>query len=649
MKKEIFNGSTVDDCIMQACRKYNLTKDDIKYEVIEEKKGIFKRRASIEVQVINKDNENKGLQHENHDSNGTVQILNSKIIVKNSEKNGNNAVIVVPKNIDAKIDGKEVTGENEVSSSNIIEIYFHENEKPERKTDISVSPDKMNAYMNITYTNKNIYKLKDVKPSHRVILEEEILRTEKPPRYTQAELLDVLKAAKISYGIIKENMSKCISDDEAFDVLIAQGIEAQNDEDDYIEFKFKVKKKNGFKESKNGRIDFKSIGFVNAVDEGTVLAIKHLGKKGHDGKDIYGNEIKKKKGKSVKLNAGEGCQIKDDNTVVSTRKGEPVFSGNKISVIEIHEVNSDVDLATGNIKFVGDVFIHGNVNESMKVESQNNVKIDENVQNAEVIASGNISIEKNVIFATVCGGGEDVFVLKQLEFLNTIELNIKKLLEAFEQLKNYNAQKASVSDGQILKVLLEGKFRLIPRLCEKFVSICDMDDSDNIDIINMFKAKIIGMGPLNIKHADELSDIALLCENEVSKLKLMLSVPVDVSVGYCQNSKIESSGNVFISGKGEYISNVSARNNVIFNNDNAIARGGTIKAGNEIKCGVVGSIGGVSTRVQVEKNGNIYAEVAYQNTIFAVGNKESVIENPCKDIHVYVNKDDEIIVDKLLL
>lgn len=42
MKKEIFNGSTVDDCIMQACRKYNLTKDDIKYEVIEEKREYLK-------------------------------------------------------------------------------------------------------------------------------------------------------------------------------------------------------------------------------------------------------------------------------------------------------------------------------------------------------------------------------------------------------------------------------------------------------------------------------------------------------------------------------------------------------------------------------------------------------------------------------
>ncbi|PJI09810.1 MULTISPECIES: flagellar assembly protein A [Clostridium] len=647
MKNEIFNGSTVDDCIVQACKKYNLTKADIKYEVIEEKRGIFKKKASIKVQIIDKNNKNKELQHEN--SNGTIQVLNSKIIVKDPKEGGNNAVIVVPKNINVKIDGKEVTGENEVSSSNIIEIYFHEIEKPERRADISVSSDKMSAYVNITYTNKNIYKLKDTKPSARVVLQEEILRTEKPPIYTKAELLDTLRAANISYGIVEENMSKCTSDDGAMNVLVAQGIKTQDDEDDYIEFKFDVRKKNGFKESKNGRIDFKSIGFVNAVEEGTILAVRHTGKEGHDGKDIYGNETKKKKGKSVKLNVGEGCQIKDDNTVVSVRKGEPVYSGNKISVIAIHEVNSDVDLTTGNIKFVGDVFIHGSVNESMKVESQNNVKIDENVENATVIASGNIFIEKNAIFSTVCGGGEDVFVLKQLEFLNTIGLNIKKLLEAFEQLKNYNAPKAEVSDGQILKVLLEGKFRLIPRLCEKFVSICDMDDSDNIEIINIFKAKIIGMGPLNIKHADELSGIASLCDDKVSKLKLMLSVPVDVSVGYCQNSKIESSGNVFISGKGEYISDISARNNVIFNNENAIARGGVIKAGNEIKCGVVGSIGGVSTRVQTEKNGNIYAEVAYQNTIFAIGNKESVIENPCKDIHVYVDKDDELVVDKLLL
>ncbi|KHD38368.1 hypothetical protein NL50_02350 [Clostridium acetobutylicum] len=643
MEREVFNGSTIDECIEKACNKYNVLKEDIKYEVIEVKNGIFKKKASIAVEIVDK-SENKESEDK---KDGTIQILDGKIVVKDPAEGGKSATIVVPKNIGVKVNDKDVKDSSEVCSSSNIEVVFQEIEKPERRINISTSPDKMNAYISISYINKKVYKLKDAESSNKVVLESEVLRVEKPPVYTQAEILDALKASGVTYGILEENLSKCNSDKEIVDMLIAQGMKVENDEDDEVEFKFDVRGNNKFQENENGKIDFKSIGFVNAVDEGSVLAIRHIGKEGHNGKDIFGNEIKKKNGKEIKINIGEGCEFKDENTVVSTRKGEPIYSGNKISVIAIHEVNSDVDLKTGNIKFVGDVFIHGSVSESMKVESEHNVKIDQNVQNAIVSASGNIFIEKNAIFSNVYGGGEDVFVLKQLEFLNTIDVNIKNLLEAVEQVKHYNMHGKASTDGQILKVLLEGKFRLVPRLCEKFIDICDREE--NSDIVSLFKARLIGMGPLSIESLDELTQVTSLCEDRVSNLKSMLSVPVDVSVGYCQNSKIESSGNIFITGKGEYISDLTAKNNVIFTNDNSIARGGVIKAGNEVKCGVVGSIGGVSTKVQVEKHGNIYAEIAYQNTIFAIGNKEYVVENPCKGIHVYVNKDDELIVDKLLL
>lgn len=641
MDKEIISGTTVEECLEKACSKYNLSKNNIKYEVIEVKNGLFKKRASIEVEIVDNSNE------ENNKKDGNVEILNGKINVKDPEEGGECAKIVVPSNIGVQINGKEVKGTGEIYNSSDIEIYFHEIEKPERKVAINTSPDKMNAYISINYVNKNVYKLKDALASNKVVLESEILRIEKPPMYTKEEILEILKASNINYGIISDNLLKCTSGEEIIDLPIAQGVKVENDEDDKIEFKFSIKKNNKFQENQNGKIDFKSIGFINAVEEGTILAERHAGKEGHDGRDIYGNVIKKKSGKIVKINIGEGCEFKNENVVVAVRKGEPIYTGNKISVIAIHEVNSDVDLKTGNIKFVGDVFIHGNVSESMKVESEHNIKIDKNVQNATVSANGNIIIEKNAIFSNIFGGGQDVFVLKQLEFLNTIDLNIKNIIEAVGQVKHYNIHGKGSTDGQILKALLEGKFRLLPRLCEKFIEICDMEA--NADIVNFFKSKIIGMGPLNVENLNELDDLALLCEQKVTNLKNMLSVPVDVSVGYCQNSKIESSGNIFITGKGEYISNLTARNNIIFTNDNSVARGGTIKAKNEIKCGVIGSIAGVSTKIQVERHGNIYAEIAYQNTRFVIGNKEHVVENPCKGVHVYINKDDELIVDKLLL
>lgn len=127
-----------------------------------------------------------------------------------------------------------------------------------------------------------------------------------------------------------------------------------------------------------------------------------------------------------------------------------------------------------------------------------------------------------------------------------------------------------------------------------------------------------------------------------------LELPVNVSIAYCQDSDIQSSGGVMITGKGEYISDIKASNSIKFIMEGSVARGGTLKAGEEIKCKVVGSTAGVSTKLQVGSEGNIWADIAYHNTIFKVGNRESVLDSPSKNVHAYL-KDGLIVVDKFVL
>ena len=68
----------------------------------------------------------------------------------------------------------------------------------------------------------------------------------------------------------------------------------------------------------------------------------------------------------------------------------------------------------------------------------------------------------------------------------------------------------------------------------------------------------------------------------------------------------------------------------------------------EIRCKIVGSMAGVSTTLQVGSKGSIWADVAYHNTIFKVGDREKVLESPGKNVHAYL-KDGNIMVDKFVL
>lgn len=637
MKREIFNGSTVEECVNKACKELNIKQGDIKYQVLMEKSGIFIKKAQIEVEV----------EEENHKNgiDGTVCVADGKFIITDPKGNGSFAKIIIPENIFVIIDGAQVFGKKEVNSSMNIKYQFNEVEKPQRRLNIDVTSDNLEVYVDITYINKNKFKIKDAPKSNEIFLKAEVLKQENSPAYTENELKNELSKNKIVYGILDENIKKCTSGKDISKMLVAKGIKVENDGDDVIEFKVNMNETSKFKENENGNIDFKSIGFVNAITAGSVIAVMHKGIEGTNGKDVYGKEVKKKAGKRLNITCDSSCKI-EDNKVIALKNGKVSFKGNKFFIVDVYDVNSDVDLKTGNIKFVGAVNVNGNVFEGMKVESGNDIIIGQNVESAIIKAGGNITIGKNAILSEIYSGGEDVEVLSKIEILDNLRKSIAELIEAVYQIKKYNNKNKFSSDGEVVKILIESKFKNITKMCKNYIMLVH---NVNDKFQKLFIEKLIGIAPLRIKNVSELGDIAKEAEEEVDNLKSILSIPSDINISYCQECKIESSGNIYVTGKGEYISNITANNSIEFLNKNAVARGGQLKAKNQIKCGVVGSIGGVITRVCVDTKGHIYSEIAYPNTVFAVGNKEFTIDNPSKNIHVYVDHKDDLIVDKLLL
>lgn len=217
------------------------------------------------------------------------------------------------------------------------------------------------------------------------------------------------------------------------------------------------------------------------------------------------------------------------------------------------------------------------------------------------------------------------------------------------EIKRFNLLGKDASDGEIVKALIENKFKVIPKLCINIIRDNLLDNCEDNEVVIAIKDKLVGLAPLNIKHFGEIDDIISLLSMKSENMKNTLSLPVTVNISYCQDSTIQSSGDVIFTGKGMYVSNVIANNNVYFNSDRTIARGGTIKAKSEIRCKTVGSSGGVTTKLIVGAKGHIWAEVAFQNTIFVVGGREYLLETPSKNIHVYINESGDLMVDKLLL
>jgi uncharacterized protein len=169
------------------------------------------------------------------------------------------------------------------------------------------------------------------------------------------------------------------------------------------------------------------------------------------------------------------------------------------------------------------------------------------------------------------------------------------------------------------------------------------------ELVFIIKNRILHLGPLNIRNYEELNDTVTIIDDKITQLSMNLTLPVDVVLDYCQDSIIKSSGNIIFTGKGQYVSQLEASDSILFQKEKSIARGGVIKAGKEIKCQVVGGPGGVATKLIVEYNGHIWAEVAYPNTRFLIGTREYILDSPSKSVHVFIDEDRELAVHKLQL
>ncbi|WP_039282312.1 flagellar assembly protein A [Clostridium massiliodielmoense] len=660
-----FTAKTLEGCLDLASQKLNLKKEEIKYEVLEEKQGIFIKRVTIGAEKKEELNDEKKCVQDNEkeisekyvqnieeihkDINGSVKVKDGKIIVKDPKKDGKPAIIIPGSNVKLLVDDKEITNGVRVYEKNNIEVVFEEN-VAQRLLNISITHDCMEAYINVKYIPQNVYKLEDEEESESLRLKPSIEHKKYPQVFTKDEIEEALISKGIKAGIITENFHELSELNGKKDLLIAKGIKPIDGIDDKIDIKFQVNNEKKFKEDENGNVDYKSIGWVKEVKEGEVLAIRIKGTQGRDGIDVKGSIKKHKPGKIINIKIGQGCEFKDEDTVISTIEGKPSLKGNVIHVNKVHHIEKDVDITTGNVDFVGDVLIYGSVKEGMKVNCGQNLTINKNIEHAVVYSKQDMQVLGNAINSELYAGGDNIIKLNKLNLLQKLDTRLKELMSTVDHIKKFNLLGKKVRDGEIVKVLLENKFKCVCEISNTFSELLTEGDLEEEKMLSDFiKQKLIGSGPLNIKNINEIHLILIRMEKIIQDMDSQLTIPVTMSINYCQDCIIKSSGDVIITGKGEYISKIISHGNVEFVSGGSIARGGTIKATNEIRCKEVGSEGGVSTKLIVGSKGHIWVDVAYQNTKFKVGEKEYILDTPSKEIHAYLGDNGEITVDKFVL
>lgn len=599
-------------------------------------------------QTTEKLNENY-INNEQQDADKSgIRVENEKIIINNESIEDNAPLTIMScEGIKLYING-ELCEKNIKYNVTAVDDITTVSEKIQgsRNITISISPDLMEAYLDLNYTPEYVYKLKDRLPRKNLKLKALKEANGFPDKYNVTEIMNELGKAGIKFGIIKENIAKAITGDGCDKLLIAKGKEAINDKPAEVKILFDLGDKTSLNSDTMDRIDYKNVYSISSIESGQVLAEIIPEVKGEDGKNIKGIVIKRKIIKSRPIKAGDGCRI-DGNKVIATRSGRPSSKNGVLSVNNVYNLKN-VDMKSGNVNFVGDVEINGTVGEGMTVKAGNSLVIKKDVDNAKVLAGGEINISGHIINSKIQTGQIDMEKKEYLDLLNNYKEEVDKLIEGVKKLNESSNCTRKISD--LTRILIESRFKSIPKLSLNIISRCiKFQDEDDNELVEFLRNKVMGLNISNIKTIKDLDHLAELINEEIDYYDDDMIIQSDIYVGYLQDSFVKSTGNIFVTGKGEYVTNLIALKNIEFLQGNAVARGGLISARGNVKLGTVGSTAGVSTRIEVPNDGIITAEIAYANTMFVFGKRSKVLNEDSRNLKAYMDKDGEIIFEKLRL
>lgn len=217
-------------------------------------------------------------------------------------------------------------------------------------------------------------------------------------QYLYEDLINALETANVVYGIDTAEVRNIVDTKHFYtDVVVARGKEPEDGEDGYYEYLFETGVDVKPKILADGSVDYKSMGEVPVVKEGTELVYYHPAVPPINGINVFGSEVMGKRGKDLMALKGKGFKLSEDKTVYTAGlTGKVTIRGNVLEVSNVLVIQNDVSISTGGVSFAGDVIIRGSVLSGTEIRANGNIEVDGSVEAATLIAGKNVVLKNGM-------------------------------------------------------------------------------------------------------------------------------------------------------------------------------------------------------------------------------------------------------------
>lgn len=227
-----------------------------------------------------------------------------------------------------------------------------------------------------------------------------------PPMYQGAELTrdDLYRAMAqegISFGVDSWTADRLSREDRKYFTLflIAKGKPAFDGQNGNIIEHFPRVVERILEVDEFNQVDYTALNLIHNVKQGEEICRLILPTEGEPGRTVLDQEIPARGGKAVPLPKGRNTEISEDGvSLVATIAGHVEFTGRSFQVKPVLDIAEDVDFSTGDINFLGDVNIKGDVLSGFTVRAMGNIHVDGVLEAGSTVeAGGDLVVVKGIL------------------------------------------------------------------------------------------------------------------------------------------------------------------------------------------------------------------------------------------------------------
>jgi hypothetical protein len=523
------------------------------------------------------------------EKNGMAGIVDGKVVVLNPREGGRPAVLSPPqKGVEIYVNETKVQETVELREEDQVEV------RPLVSTEtalmqVYVSPDGLSGLLAVFPQITHSFFLDDAAMT-RHLRPRAIQKEVRENVCTLADAEAELKKNKVTFGLDFAALKETVDKAEGQFQVVARGEKIRPGKNGFVEFLIESKKEKICYDEKKEKVDYREKYRFPTVQKGERIALIHPAVAGLPGQSVSGDILPPAAVKDVVVRCGDGAALQDNGReIAALRDGLLVVKGSFIKVEDLLLHNKDVDLKSGNLRFNGNIQIYGNIREGMQVEAQGNLYVDGNGYEATVQAGEGIHFTGNLIQCQVDGGLHYTFLQGAALLLEEIWTGYSKFLKSVKQVFSILSERKQLIDERIITFtidsMLEKNLPAIQGPASKMEQLLEGTKVQNQQTKHLSEMLVF----LN-QHcfSRKPRDLQAL-ENAENKLKFLLTglqetlekVPL-LNASYVQNSNLNHSGEIHITGVGCYQTTLQAGKGVQIQ---GVFRGGKIRARGDVHVG----------------------------------------------------------------